>query len=99
MKRIFFPVLAVIVSLAAGYSILCLWRGISLNPIHLSKENLLNAIRLSPPNPEPYYRLGLFYQWDIRHIDLRESAHYLRKAIERNPLEQEYWLQLAKILQ
>lgn len=99
MKRILFPVLAVVVSLAAGYSILCLWRGISLNPIHLSKENLLNAIRLSPPNPEPYYRLGLFYQWDIRHIDLKESAHYLRKAIERNPLEQEYWLQLAKILQ
>jgi hypothetical protein len=99
MKRILFPVLAVVVSLAAGYFILCLWRGISLNPINPSKENLLKAIRLSPPNPEPYYRLGLFYQWDIHHIDLKESAHYFRKAIERNPLEQEYWLQLAKILQ
>jgi hypothetical protein len=99
MKRIFFPVLAVVVSLAAGYSILCLWRGISLNSIHPSKENLVEAIRLSAPNPEPYYRLGLFYQWDIRHVDLKESAHYFRKAIERNPLEQEYWLQLAKTLQ
>jgi hypothetical protein len=99
MKRIFFPVLAVVVSLAAGYFILCLWRGISLNPISPSKENLLHAIRLSPSNPEPYYRLGLFYQWDIRHIDLEESARYFRKAIERNPLEQEYWLQLAKIFQ
>ena len=99
MKRIFFPLLAVIVSLAAGYTILCLWRGISLNPIQPSKENLLNAIRLTPSNPEPYYRLGLFYQWDIRHIDLKESAYYFRKAIERNPLEQEYWLQLAKTLQ
>jgi tetratricopeptide (TPR) repeat protein len=99
MKRIFVPVLAVLVSLAAGYSILGLWRGIALNPIHPSEENLLKAIRLSPPNPEPYYRLGLFYQWDIRHIDLEESARYFRKAIERNPLEQEYWLQLAKILQ
>ena len=99
MKRIFFPVLAVVVSLAAGYSILGLWRGIALNPTPSSKENLLKAIRLSPANPEPYYRLGLFYQWDIRHIDLEESAHYFRKAIERNPLEQEYWLQLAKILQ
>ena len=99
MKRIFFPVLAVVVSLAAGYSILGLWRGIALNPVQPSKENLLKAIRLSPSNPEPYYRLGLFYQWDIRHIDLEESAGYFRKAIERNPLEQEYWLQLAKILQ
>ncbi|MCJ7783505.1 MAG: tetratricopeptide repeat protein, partial [Desulfobacterales bacterium] len=99
MKRILFPVLAVVVSLAAGYSILCLWRGFSLSPINPSKENLFKAIRLSPPNPEPYYRLGLYYQWDIRHIDLEESARYFRKAIERNPLEQEYWLQLAKILQ
>ena len=99
MKRIFFPVLAVVVSLVAGYSILGLWRAIALNPIPPSEENLLKAIRLSASNPDPYYRLGLFYQLDIHHIDLEESARYLRKAIERNPLEQEYWLQLAKILQ
>ena len=99
MKRIFFPVLAVLVSLAAGYFIFGLWRGIALYPIRPSEENLLEAIRLSPPNPEPYYRLGLLYQWDIRHIDLEASARYFGKAIERNPLEQEYWLQLAKILQ
>jgi len=99
MKRIFFPVLAVVVSLAAAYIILGIWRGISSQPIHLSKENLLRATQLTPSNPEPYYRLGLFYQWDIQHIDLRESAQYFRKAIERNPLEQEYWLNLAKTLQ
>lgn len=99
MKRIFFPVLAVIASLAAGYSIISIWRGISLYPVSLSEENLLRSTRLAPSNPDPYYRLGLFYQWDIRHIDLRESAQYFRKAIERNPLEQEYWLNLAKICQ
>ena len=42
--------------------------------------------------------MGLFYQWDIRNIDLKESLKYLRKAIERNPLEQQYYLNLAKIL-
>ena len=99
MKRIFFPVLAVVASLAAGYSIMNIWRGISLYPVSLSEENLLRATRLAPSNPDPYYRLGLFYQWDIRHTDLRESAQYFRKAIERNPLEQEYWLNLAKICQ
>lgn len=99
MKRIFFPVLAVIASLAAGYSIISIWRGISLYPVSLSEENLLRSTRLAPSNPDPYYRLGLFYQWDIRHMDLRESAQYFRKAIERNPLEQEYWLNLAKICQ
>jgi Tfp pilus assembly protein PilF len=99
MKKIFFPVLAVVASLAAGYSIINIWRGISLYPVSLSEENLLRATRLAPSNPDPYYRLGLFYQWDIRHMDLRESAQYFRKAIERNPLEQEYWLNLAKICQ
>jgi hypothetical protein len=99
MKRIFFPVLAVVVSLAAGYMIIGIWRGISSQAINLSKENLLRATQLAPSNPDPYYRLGLFYQWDIHHIDLRESAHYFRKAIEQNPLEQEYWLNLAKTLQ
>ena len=99
MKRIFFPVLAVAISLVAGYSIFGLWRDVALTAIPSSGENLLKAIRLNPSNPEPYYRLGLFYQWDIRHIDLEESARYFRKAIERNPLEQDYWLQLAKILQ
>ena len=97
MKRIFFPLLAVIVSLAAGYYIICIWRGISLYPINLSKENLLRATQLTPSNPDPFFKLSFFYQWDIRNINLEESVHYLGKAIERNPLEQEYWLNLARI--
>jgi hypothetical protein len=97
MKRIFLSVLAVVASLAAGYSVMSIWRGISLYQISVSEENLLRATRLAPSNPDPYYRLGLFYQWDIQHIDLREAARSFRKAIERNPLEQEYWLNLAKI--
>jgi tetratricopeptide (TPR) repeat protein len=97
MKRIFFPFLAVIVSLAAGYYIICIWRGISLYPINLSKENLLRAAQLTPSNPDPFFKLSFFYQWDIRNINLEESVHYLGKAIERNPLEQEYWLNLARI--
>ncbi len=99
MKRIFLSALAVIVSLAAGYSVISTWRGISLYQISLSEENLLRATRLASSNPDPYYRLGLFYQWELHHIDLKKSAYYFRKAIERNPLEQEYWLNLAKIYQ
>jgi hypothetical protein len=97
MKRIFLSVLAVVGSLAAGYSIINIWRGISLYQTSLSEKNLLRAIRFAPSNPDPYYRLGVFYQWDIHHIDLREAARYFTKAIERNPLEQEYWLNLAKV--
>lgn len=99
MKRLFFSILVLIISLVVGYQILSIWKGVSLYQTNLSKEILLKAAQIIPSNPDPFYRLGLFYQWDIRHIDLKESLHYFRKAIERNPLEQEYWLNLARILQ
>jgi tetratricopeptide (TPR) repeat protein len=98
MKKLFFLLLIVFVSLLIGYHILSIWRGTHLYQANLSKESLLKAIQLNPSNPDPFYRLGLFYQWDIRNIDLKESLNYLRKAIERNPLEQQYYLNFAKVL-
>ena len=98
MKKLFFLLLIVFVSFLIGYHILSIWRGTHLYQANLSKESLLKAIRLNPSNPDPFYRLGLFYQWDFHNIDLKESLKYLRKAIERNPLEQQYYLNLAKIL-
>jgi len=98
IKRLFFPLFVILISVLTGYHILSIWRGISCYQTNPSKENLLKAIQLNPSNPDPFYRLGLFYQWDIRNIDLKESLNYLRKATERNPLEQQYHLNLAKIL-
>jgi hypothetical protein len=98
MKKLFFPLLVIFISILIAYSILSTWRGISFYQTRPSKENLLKAIQLNPSNPDPYYRLGLFYQWDIRNIDLQKAREYIRKAIERNPLEQSYYLDLAKIL-
>lgn len=97
MKRFFF-ILILTISLIAAYHILKIWSGFNPYQTNPSKENLLNAIPLSSSNPDPFYRLGLFYQWDIHNMDLKESLKYLRKAIERNPLEQQYWLNLAKVL-
>ena len=99
MKRRLFPLLILVLSALAAYHILVLWKGISLYKTNVSKKSLLGAIRLNPSNPDPFYRLGLLYQWDIRNIDLKESLNYFRKAIERNPLEQQYYLNLAKVLQ
>ena len=99
MKRPFLFILVLILSLVVGYQILSIWKGVSLYQINLSKETLFKAIQATPSNPDPFYRLGLFYEWDVLHLDLKESFNYFRKAIERNPLEQEYWLSLARILQ
>ena len=99
MKRIFFSILVLIFSVVVGYSVLSIWRGIYLYQGNTSKDNLLKAIQLNPSNPDPFYRLGLLYQWDFWNIDLGESLKYIRKAIERNPFEQQYYLNLAKVYQ
>jgi len=99
MRRFFFPILILCISFIAVYHILFIWRGISLYQIDLSKESLLKATQALPSNPDPFYKLGLFYQWDILNIDLKDSLNYIWKAIEQNPLEQEYWLNLARIYQ
>jgi hypothetical protein len=99
MRRLFFSILILFISLVAGYQILSIWRGFSLYQTNPSKESLLKATQTLPSYPDPLYQLGLFYQWDIRNADLKESLHYLLKAIEKNPLEQQYWLNLAKVFQ
>jgi hypothetical protein len=98
MKRFFFS-LILFFSFVAAYHILSIWGGISLYQRDLSKEALLRATQALPSNPDPYYRLGLFYQWDILNFDLKKSLAYFSRAIQQNPLEQEYWLRLARIYQ
>jgi len=97
MRRLLFSILILILILFAGDHVLSMWKGITLYQANLSKESLLRAIQITPSYSDPYYRLGLFYQWELRSINPKESLHYLLMAIERNPLEQEYWLNLSKI--
>jgi len=99
MKRILGTFLVLIVCGIAGFYILSAWRGFYPYRPNLSPEGFLRAIELDPSNPDPFYRLGVFHQWEIRNIDLKKSLRYLGEAIKRNPLEQEYWLSLAKVLQ
>lgn len=99
MRRIFFYLLVTIVSLGVAYDILSEWRGIYLYQSQPSEKVFLKTLRLSPLNPGPFYGLSLLHQWDIQHIDLKKSLNYLGQALERNPLDQAYWISLAKICQ
>jgi hypothetical protein len=98
MKRYLLPCLAICLSLVVGFHIVRIWRGVILSQEGYTRESLLHAARLDPANPDPFHRLGLFYQWNLLELDLEESVQYFRRAIKRNPLEQEYWLNLARIL-
>jgi len=99
MKRILGTFLVLIVCGIAGFYILSAWRGFYPYRPNLSLEGFLRAIELDSSNPDPFYRLGVFHQWEIHNLDLKKSLRYLGEAIKRNPLEQEYWLSLAKLLQ
>jgi len=99
VKRLFFYSLVLASCAFVGYSILSLWRGVHLFQTNPSEEVLFKVLQLTPWNPGPFYRLGLLHQMDIRHIDLKKSLRYLHQAIERNPLEQNYWIHLAKVFQ
>jgi tetratricopeptide (TPR) repeat protein len=99
MKRLFISLGVLLLCFVLGYHIVTLWRGFYFYATRPSKEALLQALRLSPSNPDPYYRLGLFYLWDLQGRDPAKSLEYLGQAIRRNPLEQEYWLNWAKALQ
>ncbi len=99
MRRIFFYLLIIIISCGLAYDILSQWRGVYLFQSQPSEREFLKALRFAPLNPGPFYGLSLFHQWDIQHIDLKKSLDYMGQAIERNILEQTYWISLAKIYQ
>jgi len=99
MKRYCLWLLVIFFCLATGGQILSLWRGRILSQQGFSKETLLQAAQADPDNPDPFRKLGFLHQWNLLQVDLKESDQYFRKAIERNPLEQEYWLDLAKVFQ
>ncbi len=99
MKRIILSFLIIIASIFAAYHIISTWRGISLSQKAYTRESLLEAASIDPSNPDPFQRLGVLHQWNLLQVNLEEAAQYFQKAIEKNPLEQEYWLQLARIFQ
>jgi hypothetical protein len=99
MKKLFIPLLVLSLAVLSGFYVLSLWRGSYPYGPAPSVERLLQANRLAPLNPDPYYRLGLFHQLDFQNIQLLKSLEFFCKALERNPLELEYWKRLAKIFQ
>jgi len=99
MRRLFCLLLTIIASAFVGYHILCIWKGMALSQKAYTRESLLEAARIEPSNPDPFQKLGVLHQYNLLQVDLKESAQYFQKAIEKNPLEQEYWLHLARIYQ
>src|SRR4030042_2428003 len=96
-KRVSISILILVTLFLATYFILRAWKGVHLLQSSPSKENFRRTIRLIPSSPDPYYRMSLFHEWEMKSIDPEESLRFLKEAIERNPFEQRYWLHLAQL--
>ena len=58
-------------------------------------SGLETAIHLEPSNPDYWYRIGHFQQFNLEEPDPSLAALYLRKAIALNPLYTDAWLDLG----
>jgi hypothetical protein len=99
MKKYLILILVIGITSLTGAHILNLWRGVSHSRRALNQSQLLQAAQIDLDNPDPFYRLSVLHQWDLRHMDLRKSMDYLQQAIQKTPLQQDYWLHLAMIFQ
>lgn len=99
MKRYLILISVIGIASLTGVHILKLWSGVSHSRRALNQDQLLQAAQIDLDNPDPFYRLSVLHQWDLRYMDLRKSNDYLQQAIQKAPLQQDYWLHLATIFQ
>jgi len=60
-----------------------------------TRESMELAVRLEPGNPEYWYRLGHYHEFNIEERDSALAQQCFRKAIALNPLYTNAWLDLA----
>jgi tetratricopeptide (TPR) repeat protein len=58
-------------------------------------QDLEKAVRLQPDNAENWDRLGRFRQFDFENADLSRAIESYRRATQADPLQADYWLDLA----
>jgi len=61
----------------------------------VTRERMELAVRLEPGNPEYWYRLGHYHEFNIEERDSALAQQCFRKAIALNPLYTNAWLDLA----
>jgi len=58
-------------------------------------ERLELAVRLEPSNPDYWYRLGRYLQYNMENPSSTRAENAYRNAIALNPLDTDAWLDLA----
>jgi Tfp pilus assembly protein PilF len=60
-------------------------------------ESLQRAVQLEPANPQNWYLLGRYWQYNLEDPDAARAIHSYLTALSLNPASAETWLDLATV--
>jgi tetratricopeptide (TPR) repeat protein len=85
---------ALLLAVAVSYPAVQYWRADRwMNSSNF--QDWEKAARLQPDNADYWDRLGRYRQLDFEHSDLAKAIEYYRLATQADPLQADYWLDLA----
>lgn len=92
--RLLFLGCAFLLAVAVSYPALQRWRADRWMS-STNNQDWEKAARLQPDNAEYWDRLGRFRQLDFENSDLTKAIEFYRRATQADPLQTDYWLDLA----
>jgi len=82
--------------LAVGWKVFCQFAAVQVSLSTPGVEGAQEAIRWDPDGPAYSFQLGLMHRDDLKYLDLVGSRTYFERAVELNPHNWEYWLELGR---
>lgn len=82
--------------LAVGWKVFCQFAAVQVSLSTPGVEGAQEAIRWDPDGPAYSFQLGLMHRDDLKYRDLVASRTYLERAVELNPHNWQYWLELGR---
>jgi len=89
-------IVLVVVMLGAGWNVIHQLAAREVSGSSSEPGPLEEAIGWEPREPDYHFRLGLLYRDEPSHRDLAVARYSLEKAVDLNPYNWEYWLELAR---
>lgn len=82
--------------LVVGWEVYGQWRALQISRAATGVEAIHEAIRYDPEEPDYYFQLGILYRDQLEYLDLSASRKYLERALDLNPHNWRYWLEIGR---
>ena len=81
---------------AAGWETYSQWQALRIWRTMTSIEDLREAIKYDPEEPDYYFQLGVLHRDQLEYLDLPASRKYLERALDLNPHNWRFWLEMGR---